>query len=68
MALFQAQTEIDPKMATQADSLFRPVQSHVVMTTLGCCKIYIYYILSIYLIHAYMPYLYRVTLSDMSQL
>ena len=44
MALFQAQTETDPKMATQADSLFGPAQtlvSHVVMTTLGCawlCK------------------------------
>ena len=38
MALFQAQTEIDPKMATQADSLFGSAQtlvSHVVMTTLG---------------------------------
>ena len=44
MALFQAQTEIDPKMATQADSLFGSAQtlvSHVVMTTLSCawlCK------------------------------
>ena len=44
MALFQAQIEIDPKMATQADSLFGSAQtlvSLVVMTTLGCawlCK------------------------------
>ena len=44
MALFQAQIEIDPKMATQADSLFGSAQtlvSFVVMTTLGCawlCK------------------------------
>ena len=34
----------------------------------GLCKIYIYYILSRYLIHAYMPYSHRVTLSDVSQL
>ena len=37
-----AQTEIDPKMATQADSLFGSIQtlvSYVVMTTLGCAWI-----------------------------
>ena len=36
-----AQTEIDPKMATQADSLFGSIQtlvSHVFMTTQGCVK------------------------------
>ena len=32
------------------------------------CKIYIYYISSMYLIHAYMHYLHSVTLSDASQL